>query len=389
MSLSFAQKTQALAKPLDTGNMNPGNISFGIQSANTFGTINITNTFNNQFNDIYANLNSMRQDYQQKVNELLVSGNSPIDSMRDKGVELAWKYERVELQMGGDGTRNWGPEQSHEILEKGRARYFEGHHINSVGNNPALQANPDNVEFLEEHRKGDGVREHFDKHGRNWQNQTDGDLINRNDRLEKANDNRVFKNELEGIGTAVAIGLGIGFTLGFVVSLAQSGVSSESLKNATVIGVKTGMAGAALGVINHLFVRSIGEMATNALQGVAGNLGLVITENIRKMCNMAAFGGMAIVIFSVYQFVKLNLLGYGTKECLLRIGKSAAFSATIILMSLVAQWLWGGYAGIIVSISIGVIVLTYRVIGNQHNERIGELIRHYIIQKCEPVLVGV
>ncbi len=389
MSLTFSQTTQALGKPMTMSNTNPNNMSFVIQSANTFGTVNTINAFNNQFNDIHSNLNNMRQDYQQKVNDLLAGGNRPIDSIRDKGVELAWKYEQAELQMGGDGTRNWTPEQSQEILEKGRIRNFEGHHINSVGNSPSQQANPDNVEFLEEHRKGDGVREHFDKHGRNWQNQTEGDLIDRNDRLEKTNNKRVFKNELAGIGAAVAIGLGIGFTLGFVVSLAQTGISYESLKNAAVVGYKTGIEGATLGVINHLVVRSIGEMATNALQGIAGNLGLAITENITKLCNMAAFGGMAIVIFSVYQFVKLKLMGYSTKECLLRVGKSAAFSASVLLISIVTQGLWGGHAGIIVSISIGVIVLTYKVIENQHNKRIIEQVRIYMIQKCEPVLVGV
>jgi hypothetical protein len=388
-SLSFSQTTPSLSIPININNINPSNLSFGIQSANTFGTINTTNSFNNQFDGIYKDLNKLRQEYQQQVNELLASGNTPKDTLRGKGVELAWKYENGELKMGGDGTRDWTQDQRQEIFERGKVRSFVGHHINSVADNPSQQANPDNVEFLEEHRKGDGVREHFEKHGRNWQNQTEGDLIDRNDRLEKANDKRVFKNELAGIGAAVAIGLGIGFTLGFVVTLAQSGISTEGLKNAAIVGAKSGIEGAMLGVANHLVVRGIGEMATNALQGVAGNLGLTITENITKMCNMAALGGMTIVVFSVYQFVKLKLAGYSTAECLLRVGKSAAFSASVLLISIAAQGLWGGHAGIVVSTSIGVIVVTYKFVENQHSIIIGEKIRLYMIKKCEPTFVGV
>jgi hypothetical protein len=388
-SLSFSQTTPNLSKTLNINNINPSNLSFGIQSANTFGTINTTNSFNNQFDGIYKDLNKLRQEYQQQVNELLASGNTPKDTLRDKGVELAWKYENGELKMGGDGTRDWTQEQRQEIFERGKVRSFEGHHINSVADNPSQQANPDNVEFLEEDRKSDGVREHFEKHGRNWKNQTEGDLIDRNDRLDKANDKRVFKNELAGIGAAVAIGLGIGFTLGFVVTLAQSGISTEGLKNAAIIGAKSGVEGAILGVANHLVVRGIGEMATNALKGVAGNLGLTITENITKMCNMAALGGLTIVVFSVYQFVKLKLAGYSTKDCLLRVGKSAAFSASVLLISIAAQGLWGGHAGIVVSTSIGVIVVTYKLVENQHSKIIGEKIRLYMIKKCEPTFVGV
>ncbi|SDM30211.1 hypothetical protein SAMN05428961_11332 [Paenibacillus sp. OK060] len=47
-------------------------------------------------------------------------------------------------------------------------------------------------------------------------------MIDRDQRLEQTNHNRVIKNELTGIGLAAAIGLGVGFTLGFVSSLAQN-----------------------------------------------------------------------------------------------------------------------------------------------------------------------
>ncbi|NCD09430.1 MAG: hypothetical protein EOL98_08395 [Negativicutes bacterium] len=385
-SLSFSQSTRSLSKPFDLNSFNPSNVSFGIQTANTFSTVNVTNNFNQEFGGIYKELNKLRNEYQQNVNDLLNSGSIQNDAFRDKGVELAWKYEKAELQMDGDGTRAWSQDQRQEIFEKGRVRNFEGHHINSVGDNPSQQANPDNVEFLEEHRKGAGTREHFDKHGRNWRNQTEGDLIDRNDRIKGANEKRVLKNELAGIGAAVAIGLGVGFTLGFVITLAQSGITTETVKNASIAGARTGVEGAILGAANHLVVRGVGDMANRALQGVATNLGLTITENMAKMCNMAVFGSLAIIVFSSYQFVKLKIAGYSTKECLLRVGKSAAFSASILLLSIAAQGVWGGHAGIIVSTSIGVIFITYKMVENKHTRKINEMVQHYTIQKCEPVI---
>ena len=391
MSLTFNQATQSLSKPISVNGINPSTFSFGMQSANIFGTINITNNFNNEFYVTYSDLDRIRQSYQHQVKYgLKFDPSLHSQTLRNHGVKLAWKYEQAEIRMGGEGTYNWSKSQRHELLESGKVKVegskqsMPGHHINNVKSSPELQSNPDNVQFTKDYK------EHLNKyHNGNFKNDTKGELYNRNQRLKDANNKRVFKNELTGIGRAVAIGLGVGFTLGFVVTLAQSGISPENLKNAAIVSAKTAIEGAVLGVVNHLVVRGIGEMATNALQGVVGNLGLTITDNIVKMCNMAVFGGLAIVVFSVYQFTKLKLLGYNTKECLLRVGRSAAFSSTILLISIVSQGIWGGHVGIIVSISIGFIVLTYKVIDNQRNKRIGEQVRIYMIQKCEPLLTGV
>lgn len=382
-SLTFSQTTHSLSRPINVSDINPSTFSFGFQAANSFGTTEITNKFNTQFSETFSSLNCIRQEQQHQVNELLASSPGANDTLRNKGVELAWKYEQAEISMGGKGTSDWTNSQRQEILDSGRVRGAEGHHINSVGDNPSQQANPDNIRFAIDRT------EHHNMHGGAWRNQTSGDNIDRNTRLEKTNDARVFKNELTGIGAAAVIGLGVGFTMGFVVTLAQSGISTESLKNATLVGSKTGAEGAALGVVNHIIVRGVGEMATNALHGVIKNLGLTVTDNIVKMCNIGVIGGLAIVVFSVYQFTKLKLQGYSARECLLRVGKSAAFSATVLLVSIVAQGLWGGYAGIVVSLSFGVIVVAYKVLDNQHHKQISEKVHVYMIQKCEPVMLGV
>ena len=57
-----------------------------------------------------------------------------------------------------------------ELLRTGRVTGYQGHHIKSVGSNPGLAGNPNNIRFV---RPG----EHLDLHGGNWKNPTWGQLI--------------------------------------------------------------------------------------------------------------------------------------------------------------------------------------------------------------------
>jgi hypothetical protein len=362
-------------------------LGVGLYSSNVFHTVGVTGDYNAQFNDIFSRLSTARADAQQKlIDTLAIDPRS--DTLRVKGQNLAWQYERAEIEMGGSGTHDWTPAQRQEILDNGTVRSFEPHHINSVAEHPKLQADPDNIRFLEEHRDGSGVREHFDAHGRNWRNPTEGPLIDRDQRLIDTNNSRVFKNELFGIGTAAAIGLGIGFTIGFVVTLAQSGVSPESIRYASSAAAKAGFQGMVFGAVNHMLARSIGELASNALQGVLQNIGVNITDNIVKMCNMGVVGSMAISVFSIYQLVKLKLMGYGNKECLVRVGRQAAFSTAVLIASIIAQGAWGGPYGTVVALGIGVIVVTYKVLLTNHDKKLMESIREYSINKSYPSFGG-
>ena len=75
------------------------------------------------------------------------------------------------------------------------------------------------------------------------------------------------------------------------------------------------------------------EIARNALQGVAQNIEITVTEDLSRMINTGITANISIILFSVYQFSKLKLMGYETKEYLIRVGKSVSFS----LLSLIAQ----------------------------------------------------
>lgn len=346
-----------------------------LQSSNTFGTINTTNAYNEQFDKIFTSLNEKRQELQARVSSLPTGD----DSLRNSGVSMAWKYEQAEILMGGNGYADWSDTQRQEILDRGRVRGAEGHHINSVSEHPPQQANPDNIKFMK------NKDEHLAAHNGDWKNPTDGDLIDRNSRLEDLNNKSVLKNELTGIELAAAIGLGIGFTIGVVTTLAKQGVSVKSVMEAAGVGFKTGVESSALAIINHSLVREIGEAATTALTQVAiERFGFAMTQNLVKMCNMAVIGAVSSVVFSTWVFIKLKWKGHTTSFALKQASKTLGYSLGVLFISLVAQGIWGGHTGLIISIGIGVSMVLYQFVKMQLDKQFYENIRHFIIDKLRP-----
>ena len=195
----------------------------------------------------------------------------------------------------------------------------------------------------------------------------------------------IFKNELKGVGLAVAIGLGVGFTISFAVSLAQSGISPESVKYAFAEGSKVCLESGVMSVVGYGVGRTIGQLASNVLTGVLENLGLVITENIKTMCNMGVIGSMMIVVFSAWQFIKLKQSGLATKEALVQVGKQALFSIGILTLSIVAQGFWVGPAGMIVSLSIAAIIIVYALVNATNRRCFDEKLDMCVIDKMKPV----
>lgn len=89
---------------------------------------------------------------------------------------------------------------------------------------------------------------------------------------------------------AVAIGSAIGLTIGFITTLAQSGITPDTLKLATIEGLKSGAESGILSAVGYGIGRTIGS-------GVLENAGITITENISKMVNMGVVGALTIVVF--------------------------------------------------------------------------------------------
>ena len=68
----------------------------------------------------------------------------------------------------------------------------------------------------------------------------------------------------------------------------------------------------------------------------------------------------------------------------MKVGHQALFSITLLVVSIVAQGLWGGTAGLIVSTSIGIFVVANELINSRQQRLITEKIKAFMIDKCKP-----
>ena len=281
--------------------------------------------------------------------------------------------------MGGTGSANWNNSQQQEILENGSVRGAEGHHQKNVADHPYDQANPDNIKFYKSRQ------EHLQNgHNGDWRNESDAPMIDKDEMLRHTNRKRIIGNELKGVGIAAVIGFATGASIGFIVTLAQNGLSPESFKLAAVEGGKVGLEGMAFGVIGHIASRTIGEMAIGAMTGLFANMGVELTENLMKACNMGVVGSVIIVTSSIYQFVCLKRAGCSTAECFTRIGKQALLSVGSLAVMIVVQASFGSGPAAIVGISISAIALSYSLYQAYHNKLLAEKIQDYVIEKSYP-----
>lgn len=241
--------------------------------------------------------------------------------------------------------------EEYKKLVKKYCEKIEYHHRESISSNPQKQSMSDNIEPL---KTSAHDAKHFDEEaGRiDYKKPLNENPLNRKQDLKNGNSKRIVKNELCGLGLVVAIGAGIGLTIGFITTLAQTGVTPDSLKIAVAEGARAGVESGSLAAVSYGIGRTLGEVATKAITGAMQNLGMGISENMIKMVNMGVVGTMTTIVFSVYQFIKLKLNGMETREALIQVGKQALFSMSLLAVSIAAQGIWGGSAGIIVSISV-------------------------------------
>lgn len=395
-SLSFYQQS-SITHQSKVSTAYTGGIASAALSSTSFQTAAITTGFNHQLNEFLTVLNAERERLAEKVAQGLARDPSYVGARND-GVSLAWDYEAADIKMGGNGSENWTTNEQQEILEnrpdivnktkvvdgktvnpKVGVRGSQGHHQKNVADHPEQQADPDNIKFYRTQKQ------HLEEgHDGNWQNESDKPGIDRNKMLKKTNSKRVFKNELHGLGVAVAIGAGLGMSIGFATTLAQAGISPDSLKLAFAEGAKGGLESGILAGAGYGIGRTIGEAASKTVAGVFENFGVVVTDNLSKMVNMGVVGSLTIVVFSAYQFVKLKVHGIATKEALMQVGKQAMFSLSLLAVSIAAQGIWGGAAGIIVSVSVGIIMISYSVVDSVHQRHFSEKVRVYTIEKCYP-----
>lgn len=149
-------------------------------------------------------------------------------------------------------------------------------------------------------------------------------------------------------------------------------IEYDKKENAFVNGGKSGVASGVQSVVGYGIGRTIGQVATNAIEGVLSNAGLEITANISKMCTMGTVGAITVAVFSTVQFVKLIYRGECLKSAAIQVGKQALFSLSLLAISIAAQGMWGGPAGIIVSIGTGIVIVSYTIADAVHQRTFAE-----------------
>lgn len=383
-SLTFYQPVSiSVDNPLSP--VRAGSFAAAAMADNTFTTATTTTGYNTQLNKFLSYFAEQRANDARNLNLV-----TPNNTARQRGVFRAWEYEKADVIMGGQGSENWNAEEQQQIMKnvqigdqknsRAGVRGAEGHHQKNVADHPEDQGDPDNIKFYRNHK------EHIDQgHDGDSHNESNGPKTDKNAMLKKTNSKRVFKNELRGIGIAAAIGIGVGFTIGFAVTLAESGITPDSVKAAFANGAKGGAESGILSVIGYGIGRTIGETVVAAVTGLLENIGMEITENISKLCSMGVVGAMMVTVFSVYQFAKLKLKGVTTHDALVQVGKQALFSLSLLAVSIVVQGVCGGCAGIIVSTSVGIICVVYSLGTVVHQRHFSEKLQIYMIDKCKPV----
>lgn len=200
----------------------------------------------------------------------------------------------------------------------------------------------------------------------------------------------IITNELKGIGISLAIGLGTGFAIGFVVSLAQSGVNPDCLKNSFVSGLKSGGIGLISSVVNYGIGRCVAFAVNKTIiKNISEKFAEEVLKKISHLCTTAIAGSLTIIAFSVYQFTRLKIMGFSTKESIIRVGKSAGVQFVILAVNLIFQAIWGYSAGFVVSIIGGVVITGYYIYSFNHERDLQKRIQLYAISLCEPLLSNV
>lgn len=299
----------------------------GFIGSSRIGTV--VSGYNAQFQSLYSSLNIERMELSNKLSEKLAT-NPTYKSMRSDGVDLAWKYEKADIEMGGKGSNNWNQTERQEIRDTGRVRGSEGHHQKNVADHVEDQSNPDNIKFYRDRQ------EHLQEgHNGDWKNSTDAPMIDKNKMLTKTNAKRIVKQELIGVGLVAAVSFGIGASIEVIATLAVEGISAESVKASMINGAKAGLKSAVIGVGTYALTR-------------------VISTTLQRVFNIGqAFAQTSAVViigigFAVGEFILLKKRGYSTKDAGFAAGKGLLMGIGIYALSQIPYC--GAYLAVAVSI---------------------------------------
>lgn len=337
----------------------------------------VTGGYNQELNSFLCDMRATQAADAARYGDKLFTPNS---AARQRGVELAWRYEKKSILMGGKGSENWTAAERREIVDTGSLRGSQGHHQRNVALHPEDQANPHNIKFYR------SQREHLQNgHKGSWSNESDAPMINRDKMLTRTNARRVFRNEVRGIGLTAAIGLGIGFSIGFAATLAQSGISVGTIQDALKGGLQGGLTAAGLSVTGYALSRTLGQVASCAVVGALENAGVAVTTQLAQAVSAGVMGGLTIAVFAVYQFATLKRQGMGTKLALTNTAKQALVSVAILVVGIAIQCIAGNKAAAAVTIGLGLATASSALIKTVKGRKLADRIRECAIDGARPV----
>lgn len=325
--------------------------SMPLEAHNLVQATKTSNTYNQQLGEKLSKFGTLRAMHQRELEQFL-QGNGTRNpyTYRQRAVNMAWKYEKADIEMGGHGSENWNAQQRQQILEKGRVKGAIGHHQKNVADHPAEQSDPDNIKIFQ------NTQQHLKEgHGGDFHNESDSPMRDKNQMLKTTNNKRLVSNELKGAGLAAAISFVTTFTISLIVAAAQDGITPESLRYAATSGGESAIVGTAYYAVGRVVTNHITPMIVNALEKV----GIKVTQSISSACSMAITGIAVVAIISTIQFIRLKRKGYTTKDALVSVAKTAGVSLGTMAICIIVCAIWGGVYALIVGVVIAILLLAY------------------------------
>lgn len=326
-------------------------VSMPLQTQNVIRATETSSIYNQQLGNKLSEFDALRAMHQRELEQFLQgNGTRSPNTYRSRGVNMAWKYEKADIEMGGKGSANWSKSQRQEIMERGRVKGAEGHHLRNVAHHPEDQSDPNNIGFFKT------KKEHCEKgHGGDFHNESDSPMKDKNQMIKNTNTKRLIGNELRGAGISAIISFAAAFSISLIVAAAQDGITPESIKNAALNGSN----GAIIGVAGYAVGRAVANLITPALLKALEKVGIKVTESISSACTMGITGFAVIAVVSVIQFIHLKRKGYTTKNAFVLVGKTAGMSIFSLAITVTVCAIWGSGPAFYVGLAIGLVVIAY------------------------------
>lgn len=261
-----------------------------------------------------------------------------------------------------------------DSLVKNYCEVTEYHHRTSISQDPRLQNNPDNIDPLKrtEHRN-----RHSDAQGKTqYQKPVKQKLLNRQENLKIGNRKRVFRNELKGLGTAVALGVGVGFALSFVTEIMISGISTENVGMILGSSMKSSVEAGGISAMSY----GAGRLTTSLIE----KLGMDVASRVGAVANMTAVGMVSIVLISGITYWKLRKQRASSETIRQILGKQVAMSSSILVLSILTQSVWGGTAGIFTSFALGAVLTATSVVKAKHDSAFQKRLTEFTVEQYKP-----